>query len=102
MKKVGRKAASILLTLCMLLTMLPISALAADPGEEGTAENPPVTYLDENKEARTCTNYTVVTSSDTNWSAGWYVVTGTVNLTGRVSGQRRRTSDPDGRRGAER
>lgn len=29
MKKVGRKAASILLTLCMLLTMLPVSALAA-------------------------------------------------------------------------
>lgn len=29
MKQVGRKAASILLTLCMLLTMLPVSALAA-------------------------------------------------------------------------
>lgn len=29
MKRVGRKAASILLTLCMLLTMLPVSALAA-------------------------------------------------------------------------
>ena len=32
MKKVGRKAASILLTLCMLLTMLPVSALAVDEG----------------------------------------------------------------------
>ena len=37
MKKVGRKAASILLTLCMLLTMLPVSALAVDEGTVDTA-----------------------------------------------------------------
>ena len=32
MKKVGRKVVSVLLTLCMLLTMLPVSALAVDEG----------------------------------------------------------------------
>lgn len=118
MKKVGRKAASILLTLCMLLTMLPVSALAVDegtvvdtaPAETNLAEpanngnsssddslpvstlgtdpegdaDVSVEYVDENKVARTCTDYTVVTSSDTVWSAGWYVVTDTVNLTSRV------------------
>ena len=36
MKKVGRKAASILLTLCMLLTMLPVSALAVDTASVST------------------------------------------------------------------
>lgn len=118
MKKVGRKAASILLTLCMLLTMLPVSALAVDEGTvvdtapaetnlaepanngnsssddslpvstlgtdpEGTTIDP-VTYLDEKKEAQTRTDYTVVTSSVTDWSNGWYVVTGTVTLDDRV------------------
>ncbi|OUN10382.1 hypothetical protein [Flavonifractor sp. An91] len=37
MKKVGRKVVSVLLTLCMLLTMLPVSALAADEGTVDTA-----------------------------------------------------------------
>lgn len=117
MKKVGRKVVSVLLTLCMLLTMLPVSALAADEGTVDTApaetnlaepvntgnsssdDSLPVStlgtdpegdadvsveYVDENKVARTCTDYTVVTSSDTDWSAGWYVVTGAVDLTDRV------------------
>lgn len=118
MKKVGRKVVSVLLTLCMLLTMLPVSALAVDegtvvdtaPAETNLAEpanngnsssddslpvstlgtdpegdaDVSVEYVDENKVARTCTDYTVVTSSDTVWSAGWYVVTDTVNLTSRV------------------
>lgn len=118
MKKVGRKVVSVLLTLCMLLTMLPVSALAVDEGTvvdtapaetnlaapanngnsssddslpvstlgtdpEGDADVS-VEYVDENKVARTCTDYTVVTSSDTDWSAGWYVVTGAVDLTDRV------------------
>lgn len=49
MKKVGRKVVSVLLTLCMLLTMLPVSALAADegtvdtaPAENALAESAPV------------------------------------------------------------
>ena len=49
MKKVGRKVVSVLLTLCMLLTMLPVSALAADegtvdtaPAENALAESTPV------------------------------------------------------------
>ena len=37
MKKVGRKVVSVLLTLCMLLTMLPVSALAVDEGTVDTA-----------------------------------------------------------------
>ena len=36
MKKVGRKVTSILLTLCMLLTMLPVSALAVDTASVST------------------------------------------------------------------
>ena len=114
MKKVGRKAASILLTLCMLLTMLPVSALAADEGTVDTAPaetnlaepvntgnsssdegEPPVStlvagtensvdYVGVNGQTQTCTEYTTVAADTTTWSNGWYVVTGEVTLTDRV------------------
>ena len=114
MKKVGRKVVSVLLTLCMLLTMLPVSALAADEGTVDTAPaetnlaepvntgnsssdegEPPVStlvagtensvyYVDEDRQTQTCTEYTTVAAATTTWSNGWYVVTGTVTLDDRV------------------
>lgn len=114
MKKVGRKVVSVLLTLCMLLTMLPVSALAADEGTVDTApaetnlaepvntgnsssdegETPvstlvagtedSVDYVDEDGQTQTCTEYTTVAAATTTWSNGWYVVTGTVTLDDRV------------------
>lgn len=114
MKKVGRKVVSVLLTLCMLLTMLPVSALAADEGTVDTAPaetnlaepvntgnsssdegEPPVStlvagtensvyYVDEDRQTQTCTEYTTVAADTITWSNGWYVVTGTVTLDDRV------------------
>lgn len=114
MKKVGRKVVSVLLTLCMLLTMLPVSALAADEGTVDTApaetnlaepvntgnsssdegETPvstlvagtenSVDYVDEDGRTQTCAEYTTVAADTTTWSNGWYVVTGTVTLDDRV------------------
>lgn len=36
----------------------------------------PVNYVDENGSTQTCAIYTEVTSADSRWSNGWYVVTG--------------------------
>ena len=64
---------SILLILCLALTLLPQMAFA-----EGS-----VSYLDADGTFKTSTGATKVTSSDTEWtgtttSPGWYVVTGDV------------------------
>lgn len=46
-----------------------------------------VSYIDENGNAKSVTDYTVVTSSDedVSWGAGWYVVKGKVTMEGSVS-----------------
>ena len=45
-----------------------------------------VTYINEDGASRSCTNYTVVTSTiGTTWSDGWYVVNSSVEIASRVS-----------------
>ena len=44
-----------------------------------------VSYLDENGDERTADNVTVVESSTTAWSDGWYVVNGAVTIGSRVA-----------------
>ena len=41
---------------------------------------PPVPYLDADGSKKTCTDYTVVTSSTTTWTEGWYVVNSDVSI----------------------
>ncbi len=41
---------------------------------------PPVSYLAADGSEKTCTDYTVVTSSTTTWNEGWYVVKGDVTM----------------------
>ena len=53
-------------------------ALAADPVTD-------VSYLDETGTSQTCASATEVTSSDTGWTTGWYVVQGTVEIGSRVT-----------------
>ena len=53
-------------------------ALAADPVTD-------VSYLDETGTSQTCDSATEVTSSDTGWTTGWYVVQGTVEIGSRVT-----------------
>ena len=66
---------SILLCCVMLAGLLPMVALA-----EGG-----VSYLDETGTSQTCASATEVTSSDTGWTTGWYVVQGTVEIGSRVT-----------------
>ena len=72
-----KRLLSILLTACLLVGLLPTVALAA------TATN--VSYLDASGKSQTCTSATEVTSSDTGWTTGWYVVQGTVEIGSRVT-----------------
>ena len=53
-------------------------ALAADPVTD-------VSYLDETGTSQTCDSATEVTSGDTGWTTGWYVVQGTVEIGSRVT-----------------
>ena len=66
---------SIVIVLCMVLTFVPTTVFAAGN----------VSYLDENGVSQTCTSATEVTSSDTGWTTGWYVVQGTVEIGSRVT-----------------
>ena len=65
---------SILLTACLLMGLLPTAALAAGN----------VSYLDVEGKTQT-RSATEVTSSDTGWTTGWYVVQGTVEIGSRVT-----------------
>ena len=44
----------------------------------------PVSYLDENGTAQSCSDYEVVTASDTQWTTGWYVVNSDVTINQRT------------------
>lgn len=79
-KKTRTRFGSILLCMAMLLSLLPVTALA----DGGSDDVTPVVYLDVDRQQGTCEEYTLVAADTTAWPAGWYVVTGTVILTGRV------------------
>ena len=70
-----KRILSILLCCVMLVGLLPTVALA----ESG------VSYLDETGTSQTCASATEVTSSDTGWTTGWYVVQDTVEIGSRVT-----------------
>ena len=70
-----KKILSILLVLCMVLTLAPPAAFAAEP----------VSYLDADGTVKTCTQYTVVTSGSavqwgTSGTTTWYVAQGNVTI----------------------
>lgn len=67
-----RRIFCVILSLAMVLTLLPVTALAAD-----VAAAVPYQWCDENGrnwETRYCETYTVVDSNTTTWRSGWYVV----------------------------
>ena len=45
-----------------------------------------VKYIDENGVEQTCTEYTVLTGTETTLSEGWYVVNSTINYTSKITG----------------
>ncbi|MCD7746339.1 MAG: InlB B-repeat-containing protein [Lachnospiraceae bacterium] len=51
--------------------------------EEG--ETVSVDYIDENGSTQTCSSYTSITASDTEWSDGWYVADSTVTNSNRIT-----------------
>ena len=81
MKKTRTRIGSILLSLALILTLLPVTALADD------ATN--VTYLNKNGKKATCASATVVEDSTSTWSGGtdspnWYVVNQNVTIEARI------------------
>lgn len=77
-----KKMLALLLTLCLLAGLLPVTALA-----DGN-----VSYVDENGATKTCDSATKVQSSDDanpttpiTWPEGWYVVNGDVTIASRIT-----------------
>lgn len=71
-------------TLAFLLTLMMVVGLFSALGGSAWADTA-VSYLDANGQTQSCTNYTLVTNSSTSWSNGWYVVSGTVPINGRIT-----------------
>ena len=65
-----KRLLSILMAACLLVGLLPTVALAVSN----------VSYLDASGASQTCDSATEVTSGDTEWTTGWYVVTGNVTI----------------------
>ena len=73
-----KRLGAVLLSLALCLSLLPTAALAVDS----------VTYIDAEGNSQTTqsgTEVTGITSSTTNLSAGWYVVTDSVTISGRIT-----------------
>ena len=74
------------LMVCPAVWAAPTTAAAAP--STPTATTPAaaaVSYLDENGKTQTCQQYTTLTADTTQWSDGWFVASGTVTLSGRVT-----------------
>lgn len=78
-KHAPRRIGSILLVVAILLTMLPVTALAVNN----------VPYLDKDGTKQTWDSATEVTESDTTWEAtegqAWYVVNSSVTIASRIT-----------------
>ncbi len=91
-----KRILSVLLTVIMVFSMVPLSVFAADGNQASVTVNktePGVKYIAADGTERSCTEYTELTES-TNGSAGltgWYVVKGTVNKEGFIGIARGKT-----------
>lgn len=57
-------------------------AIALSFAFASSADQAPVTYVDSNGVSQVCNSYTVVDENNMAWTTGWYVVDGTVDLSG--------------------
>ena len=78
MNRTKHTALALLLALCFTLGLLPALTVPAS-----AATN--VSYLDASGATQTAASATSVTSSDTAWSAGWYVVDSDVTISSRIT-----------------
>jgi len=69
-----KKLLCILFVLCMALNMLPATAMASSQY-----------YIDENGDSQSLSEFTLVNSSTTEWTDGWYLVYGAVTISGGVT-----------------
>lgn len=72
---VMKKALSILFSIILIVSALPLAASANDA----------VSYIDENGELQSTTDYIVVTSETTTFLSGWYVVSSDVEISSRIT-----------------
>ena len=85
MKRTTKTILALLLSLCLLSTLLPVTALAAEgndtaiPQTDGTQTA--VTYLDENGNTQTASDCTLITAETEALNAGWYAASGDTTVT---------------------
>lgn len=80
MNKTSKKILSIIITILMIVTSVPVSFTAGD-----------VNYIDCSWDGtkvvhtpKSVSSYTVVESGATAWNAGWYVVNGEVTISSHI------------------
>lgn len=69
----------------VLAAVLALHTMAVPSLTAFAAAGDPVSYLDANGTKQTCSSYTDLASTTTSWSAGWYVVEGTVTISSRIT-----------------
>ena len=76
-RKIMKRCLSIIIALCMIMSVMPAISLTAFAADS-------VTYLDADGNTKTA-SATLVTSSDTAWSDGWYYADGEITLSSIVT-----------------
>jgi len=81
-KHISNFLLSLTIILWLTLGLSPTAYAAYKSGDfwEVKEALDPVSYLDADGSEKTCTDYTVVTSSTTTWNEGWYVVNSDVSI----------------------
>lgn len=77
MNKTLKKALSIIITILMIVTAVPMAIVPASAAEG-------VSYIDESGATQVCTEYTSVSSSVRNWTSGWYVLDSNQTFNGEI------------------
>ena len=83
-----KRIMGVLLTMVTVFALLPAAAWAAEEiagTDEPMAIASSIPYIDADDSSKTQDSTTDVTAGDTEWTTGWYVVSGSVNISNRIT-----------------
>ena len=70
----------------ILILVQPITGDGVIDGKDQTiGQGKSVSYLDEDGQVQTCSDYTCISTDTTEWNGGWYVAAGTVTINSRIT-----------------
>ena len=70
----------------ILILVQPITGDGVIDGKDQTiGQGKSVSYLDEDGQVQTCSDYTCISTDTTKWNSGWYVAAGTVTINSRIT-----------------